>query len=262
MQSCFCCRRGGIGRLGEADLEIWSSRDILEYPKPSIMRLLQVVLFLGFTIFAVASCQQPNSKVEAGGDSANNHADTVGRATSPAISPLSTPRMALVAQLQLMGQWLKSGDSHQIAQIFSFPVPDGLLTYFGNDTVFNAARARDSDATTAATFQQYFKEISYELGFKEFSRVFQRLQVDRLLHQDSIGYDAIKKKELCYHFYVIQIKDDSLVHITYGVNSRKDYSGPETKDPDFDISLCEHDTFWDFVFDGQHLRFSKNSGAD
>jgi len=169
--------------------------------------------------------------------------------------------MALVTQLRIIGQWLNSGDKQQIAQIFPFPVPDELLTYFGNDTAFNAARARDSNATTAATFQQYFKEISHELGFKEFARVFQRMQVNRLLYQDSIEYDAIKKKELCYSFYMIRIEEDSLVQITYGINSRKDYDGPETKDPDFDISMCEHDTFWEFVFDGQRLRFIRNSAA-
>ena len=97
---------------------------------------------------------------------------------------------------------------------------DSLLTYFGNDSAFNNARARDTDATT-----------------------------------------AVKKKELCYNLYRIEIREDSLVYITYGVNSRKDYHGPETKDPDFDISLCEHDTFWKFVFDGEHLRFVRNSAA-
>lgn len=174
----------------------------------------------------------------------------------------SERRAALVAQLKILGQQLASGDKRKIAQIFQFPVPDSLLTYYGNDTAFNEARARDGDATTAAVFNQYYQEISSELDFKEFSRVFKRLKVDRLLTRDSIEYDAIIKKEPCYNFYRIQIEGDSLVLITYGVNHQENYSGPETKDPDFDISVCEHDTFWDFVFDGHRLRFIRNSGAD
>jgi hypothetical protein len=174
----------------------------------------------------------------------------------------SARRSALVAQLKLLGQRLSSGEKHRIAEVFQFPIPDSLLTYYGNDTAFNETRARDSGTTTAATFDEYFREISRELDFKEFSRVFKRLKVDQLLTRDSIENDAINKKDPCYNFYRIEIRDDSLVDIALGVNSRKDYTGPETKDENFDISLCEHDTFWDFVFDGQQLRFVRNSGAD
>jgi hypothetical protein len=174
----------------------------------------------------------------------------------------STRRSELVAQLKLLGQRLSSGDKHRIAEVFQFPIPDSLLTYYGNDTAFNETRARDSGITTAATFDQYFHEINKELDFKEFSRVFKRLKVDQLLTKDSIEHDAINKKDPCYNFYRIEIQGDSLVYITFGVNSRKDYVGPETKDENFDISLCEHDTFWNFVFDGQQLRFVRNSGAD
>jgi len=232
------------------DLEIPVLGDILGRLNSSIMRLSAVVLNLGLAVFVAMSCNQPRSQDKAAGNDSVNASH-------------STPRAALVVQLRLMGQRLNSGDSHQIAQIFRFPVPDSELPYYGDDTAFNRARARDSNTITAATFQRYFKEISNEMAFDEFSRAFQQLRVDRLLRRDSIQGEVIKKKEPCYHFYIIQIEGDSLVRITCGMNSRKDYDGPETKDPDFDISsLCEHDTFWDFVFDGRQLNFIKKWGAD
>jgi hypothetical protein len=226
------------------------------------MRLCFPVLIPVILSISVIGCRQPHGKEGAAGiDSTIVRADTAGRRPGPA-PEVSASKSALVAQLRMMGQWLKSGDKRQIARIFHFPVPDSSLSFFGNDTAFNGARARDSDATTAATFDQYFNEISYELGFKEFSRVFQRLPVDSLLLRDSIEFDAIKKNEPCFNFYRIEIRDDSLVLITYGMNHQDNYHGPETKDPDFDISACEHDIFWEFVFDGRRLRLIRYTTAD
>lgn len=236
----------------------------------------KAIIILAGICLVVAACRwprqnaadpRPHSGIEAlrpdsHPASLEDTAGSPGSPGRPATGVDPAGRKLLVSQLRLMGQWLASGDYHQIGKIFQFPVADSLLTYFGNDSAFNNARARDTDATTAATFERYFGEISYELNFKEFNRLFQRLHIDKLLHQDSLEYDAIKKQERCYNLYRIDIREDSLVSITYGVNSRKDYHGPETKDPDFDSSLCEHDTSWDFVFDGEHLRFVRISAAD
>jgi len=63
--------------------------------------------------------------------------------------------------------------------------------------------------------------------------------------------------------YSLDYGEDSVVNIMYGVNSNKDYvpTKKEAADDEFDSSMCEHQTYWTFIFDGRRLRVRRQGTA-
>jgi hypothetical protein len=57
---------------------------------------------------------------------------------------------------------------------------------------------------------------------EQINQLFKKINLDRLLQQDTLEHAAIIKAEPCYHFYGVGIEND-LVTLTIGTNSNKDY---------------------------------------
>lgn len=176
-------------------------------------------------------------------------------------------RPTLIAALKAMGRALGSGDKRQVAEIFSFPIPDSVGHFSVDDTTFRAERDRDS-GVTKELFSRYFEAIDKGVDFGEFGAVFRELDVNKLMKTNGLEIRADTVTEPCTRKYRIEVEGNFVVRISYGVSSvNAGYTPALSRDSaehsdDYGEGACEHVTFWNFVWDGQKLRLVRQDAAD
>ena len=169
----------------------------------------------------------------------------------------ATDRAALIRELQALHTRIASNDKKDIGKLFTFPVPDSLLSLYSADSAFDTEWQKDG-VLSENVYNTRFDKISEEWQLTEFSKVFTALDITLLLHKDTLHHDAIVMTEPCYKTYSIEIDGDSVITITYGSNRNDKYKGKINAE---EIYKCEFQAFWTFIFDGTRLRFVKQSAA-
>ena len=173
-------------------------------------------------------------------------------------------RATLIQALKELRGRILSGDKVQTGGIFTFPIPDSVFYITLGDTAFDRREDRGA-VITQAMFYANFEKIDRALDLDQFRKLFVHLNLDSLLTNNQIEYDTAIGSEVCGKQYVIRIEHDSLVSLTYGINTRKDYVPPKVKDTvdkdvDADDPCGSTGTDWEFIFDGKKLLFMAKSG--
>jgi hypothetical protein len=220
-------------------------------PRSNLKYLAPVAFIVLMTHFA---CTNVSSRSVSAAGGANS--DSSAKLTAAAA------RTALIKELKKLHSTVVSGDKHRIAGLFSFPLPDSVANFFMDDSVYRQEVEKHTEGLPESVFLNYFDKIAaLNMDLEEFNKVFTYLDVNKLQHTDSLRYNAIVKTEPCYRYYSLQIENDSLVDVVYGINSNSDYVRKK-EDEDESDGACEHTTFWYFAFDGKKLRLTKQGGAD
>lgn len=177
-------------------------------------------------------------------------------------------RPTLIEALKALGRTLGSQDKGQTAGIFSFPIPDSVVHFYVHDTAFEAERDKDSGVVTREMYDHYYEKISHSVDLGEFARVFKELHVDKLKKTNNLRIEDATVAEPCRRFYGIDVGNDSMVRISYGVSSvNSDYKPANKKEAkeheeDYGEGYCEHAIFWIFSWDGSVLQLKKQDAAD
>lgn len=178
-------------------------------------------------------------------------------------SKTKTEREILIKELRRLQVVFASDDKEKVAEIFSFPISNETIGIYIDNESFNEQLKKNSNKTTRSMFMGSYRDISEGLQIDQINQLFKRLNIEKLLGQDTIEFEAIIKTEPCYHFYEVKI-ENGLVTLTVGTNSNRDYkskSASEDEVPENDSSICEHVLWWTFTFDGKQLHLKEISGA-
>lgn len=234
----------------------------------SIVRGGFFLFSFGFLVGVVACKNGPGRA--AGADSAagvKTDSPGLGGEMDTLRGVIPADRPTLIAALKAMGRALRSGDRRQVEGIFSFPIPDSVAHFYLDDTTFRGERDRDS-GVTEELFARYYEGIGKAVDLGEFGEVFRELNMDKLAKTNGLEIRADTVTEPCTRKYRVEVEDDSLVRISYGVSSvNGDYQPASKKDSvdhsdDYGEGACEHLTFWNFVWDGRRLRLLRQDAAD
>ena len=198
-----------------------------------------------FGIF-LAGCKEPA-----------NHPTVKDSSSPPTTIIPAANRAALINLLQALQVRIASNDKQEIGKLFTFLVPDSLISLYSTDSAFEAEWTKDG-VLSENVYNKWFSKASEEWQLGEFAKVFTSLDVKELLHKNKLHHDAMVKTEPCNKTYSIEIDQDSLVYISYGSNSNDKYKGKVNAE---EVYKCEFQTFWTFVFDGTALRFVRQNGA-
>jgi hypothetical protein len=206
------------------------------------------IIFLPITclIFFLLACDRPA-----------HHPRLKDSSIQPAARIPTVGRDALIRELQALHTRIASNDKNEISKLFTFPIPDSLISLYSADSAFDA-EWRKNGVLSENVYYAWFGKISIEWQLTEFNKVFTSLDVAQLLHKDKLHHDAIVSTEPCYKNYSIEIDEDSLVNVSYGSNRSDKYKGTVNAE---EVYRCEFQTFWTFVFDGTKLRFVRQNSA-
>lgn len=214
----------------------------------------QTLFFL--TLFGLlSSCNQSDTKKIA------TDTSTLTQQSDTATS--KTERQILIEELKRLKTVFASNDKVKIVDIFSFPLSNETVGIYIDDSTFNAQYEKNGNKATRPMFIRFYRDISQSLQIDQINQLFKKLNLDNLLHKDTLEHEAIIKVEPCYHFYGVKIEND-LVTLTVGTNSNKNYKTKNVSEdeiPENDSSICEHVLWWVFRFDGKRLHFNEISGA-
>jgi hypothetical protein len=172
-------------------------------------------------------------------------------------------RQNLIKELKRLQAAFASNNKEKIADLFSFPISNEAFGIYIDDSTFNEQLDKNGSKVTRPMFIRSYPVIAESLQINQLNQLFKKLNLDNLLHKDSLEYEAIIKVEPCYYFYGINVEND-LVTLTVGTNSNKDYKSKNVSEdeiPENDSSICEHVLWWKFTFDGKKLHFKEISGA-
>lgn len=195
-------------------------------------------------------------------DSTNALNDAIVKQKTETTEPKSR-RQTLIEELKRLQSVLASNDKEQISGLFSFPLTKEVIGIYIDDSAFNAELNKNNNILTKRMFIRFYQDISESLEIEQMNQLFRKLNIDNLLHKDSLHYEAIKKTEPCYKYYTITV-GDNLVTLTLGMNSNRDFESirvAEDETPENDSSICEHLLEWRFTFDGKKLQFTEIAGA-
>jgi hypothetical protein len=212
------------------------------------------LLFMTFSMWLFSCNQADKTKVAAETTTEVPKPDTIAR---------KTEREILIDELKRLKAVFASKDKEKIADLFSFPVDYKTVGIFIEDSSFNAQYEKNGDKATRAMFLKYYRDISESLQIGQINQLFKHLNIDNLLHKDTLDYDAIIKTEPCYHNYGITINKNQ-VTLTLGSNSNREYKSKKVAEdeiPENASEICEHVLWWKFRFDGKRLHLKEITGA-
>ncbi len=172
-------------------------------------------------------------------------------------------RHILIEELKKLQITVASNDKQDISDIFPFPLSDTAFSIYIDDTTYYEQLKANGNKTTKAMFLQYFKEISESILVDQVNNLFQYINVDSLLHKDTLEYDAYVNTNPCYYSYEIEVAND-YVRLRMDMNSNKNYKGKNLSEDDVpknSSEICEHAFWWVFKFDGKKLYLVNISGA-
>jgi len=173
-------------------------------------------------------------------------------------------RQILIEELKKLQQTIASNDKEKISDIFQFPLSDTAFSIYIDDSTYYQQFKANGNKTTKSMFLQYFKEISASILVDQVNNLFKHINVDSLLHKDTLEHDAYIKAEPCYYSYEIEVIKDS-VTLRMDMNSNKGYKSKKLSEddiPENSSEICEHAFWWIFKFDGEKLHLKNISGAD
>lgn len=177
---------------------------------------------------------------------------------------LTSERQVLIDELKQLKNTLASNDKNKIAEIFMFPISDSIFQIFTADKGFYEKYKKNGKKITKSMFLEYFDIIYSENRINQMNVLFQKINIDSLLHKDFIESNTYNILEPCYYYYKIEIIKRT-VTLTMNMNSNANYKSK--KDPnkemlENDSAVCEHDFWWTFKFDGSKLIIESITGAD
>jgi hypothetical protein len=173
-------------------------------------------------------------------------------------------RKILIEELTRLQQIIASKDKEKIAGIFEFPLSDTSFGIYIDDSTYYEQLKSNGNHTTKAMFLQYFKEISTSIWLDQVNNLFQHVNIDSLLHKNTLKHDAYIKTEPCFYSYKILVDKDR-VTLRMDMNSNQNYKSKKASEddiPENSSEICEHNFWWVFKFDGRKLHLVKISGAD
>lgn len=173
-------------------------------------------------------------------------------------------RKVLIEKLKGLHQIVASKNKEEIAGIFEFPLSDTSFSIYIDDTTYYGKFIANGNRITKAMFLQYFKDISISIWLDQISNLFQNINVDNLLHKDTLTHEAYIKNAPCFYSYKIVV-DNNTVTLRMDMNSNQKYKSKKSSEgdiPENSSEICEHDFWWIFRFDGKNLHLESISGAD
>lgn len=173
---------------------------------------LILLMFLGL----VFSCK--NS------DSSNVVKDATIKQQADTADPKSR-RPILIEELRRLQTVLASNDKEQIASLFSFPLSNEIMGIYIDDNAFNAELNNNHNMLTRRMFIRFYQDISESLQIEQMNQLFRKLNMDTLLHQDTLHYAAIIKTEPCYKYFTITVGDKHLVEWRFTFDNQLLVSG-------------------------------------
>ena len=178
---------------------------------------------------------------------------------------IKSERQILIEELKGLQQTIASNDKEKIADIFQFPLSGTAFNIYIDDNAYNEQFKTNNNKTTKTMFLQYFKEISESILVDQVRNLFQYINIDSLLHKDTLEYYAYIKTEPCYYSYKLDLNND-IVTLRMNMKSNTNYKSnkklSEDDIPENSSENCEHDFWWVFKFDGKKLHLQNISGAD
>lgn len=169
-------------------------------------------------------------------------------------------RQTLIDGLQEVRAKIAGNDKDSVATLFPiFPVPDTMWSIYVNDSLFDR-RIKEGHALTREVFDRWFGKIGQSWELDEFRRVFENLDLQKLIKEDRIKKENIVKDEPCYRYYSIEIGADSIISINYGTNNNpafKHAKGGALADDE----ICEHAIIWQFRSEHGKLRLVRQTAA-
>jgi len=215
----------------------------------------QTFIILTVIVMLVACNNSDTTKTKSNTQVAEQHTDT---------TQIKSERQILIEELKNLRQIVASNDKEKIASIFQFPLSDSAFSIYIDDTTYYEQFKANGNKTTKAMFMQYFKEISASILVDQVNNLFSDINVDSLLHKDTLEYDAYIKTEPCYYSYDIEVIKDS-VTLSMNMKSNINYKSKKKSEDDMPENsgeICEHAFWWVFRFDRKKLHLTGMSGAD
>ncbi|HEX9511189.1 MAG TPA: hypothetical protein VF939_11955 [Puia sp.] len=98
-------------------------------------------IFLTFTFLALflLACDRPT-----------HHSSLKDSSIQSAVSIPALGRTALIRQLQALHTRIASNDKNEISKLFTFPIPDSLISLYSADSAFNAEWRKDGYYATTS----------------------------------------------------------------------------------------------------------------
>lgn len=173
-------------------------------------------------------------------------------------------RKVLIEELKGLRQTIAFNDKEKIADIFEFPLSDTSFSIYIDDSTYYEQFKSNGNRTTKTMFLQYFKEISTSIWLNQINNLFQHINIDGLLHKDTLEQEGYIKTEPCFYSYKIEVDKDQ-VTLRMDMKSNRNYKSKKSSEediPENSSEFCEHNFWWVFKFDGKKLHLVNISGAD
>ncbi len=177
---------------------------------------------------------------------------------------IASERQILINEIKQLKNVLATNDKNKIAELFKFPISDSIFQIFTADKVFYEQYKKNGNKITKSMFLQYFDIIYSEIRIDQMNVLFQKININSLLQKDFIESNTYNILEPCYYYYRIETIKRT---VTFTMNMDSNTNYKSKKDPDKEIlendsSVCEHDFWWTFIFDGSKLIIERITGAD
>lgn len=189
----------------------------------------------------------------------NNNPKTPKPFTATATDSTPSKRRLILDELNRIKQVIHSGEKEKIATLFPFPLYDSLFNIYVDDSIYMQQWNANSNRHTKAMFLAYYPQVSSAILLEDINTLFQQINLNGLLHKDTVEYRAIKKEEPCFTSYAIEITD-SLVALCISSNSNPQYQSKKQSEddvPENSSEFCEHSFCWLFQFSQNKLRLIK-----
>jgi hypothetical protein len=182
-----------------------------------------------------------------------------GNSATSAAGPVT--RRALIDALRDLARRAASKDSLTIAGIYSFPMPDSVLS-LSMDSASEADKEKNGGLVSQSLFLSKYHHLKYQLRLDGLVSLFHDIDVAGLQKSDTLTYEENPKKRASYELGDVRVTGDTLVYLTFGTNTNSGYRGTKEEEEAADAGAYDHNDFWVFRFDGRGLKLVKQSGAD
>lgn len=220
---------------------------------PGYMKPILATLALAAMLF---SCNNSASEKKAA------DADTSANATAATTTAEKyAPSPAVLNALNNLKAVLVTRNKSSIADLFEFPMAAAVFRPYIDDSTFSEKYQAAGELLTKNLFLEYYDKIAKYSNLEDIIYGLEVLNVDSLRHTNEISKIFATKNEPCAFVYTITVEDEK-VEMRFSINPNTNYvPSKKATDEETDDTGCEYSSVWEFMFDGQRLKFLHQAAA-
>lgn len=161
-------------------------------------------------------------------------------------------RANLIDALKDMEHRISSRDTTQIAPLFKFPIPDSVMSFYLEDSIYQKWHAKHHWMPREA-FDTLFPKLQQAWDLDMFKDFFRHIDFDKLTIHNSLKRQLSLPEDYCNSEFDIRIQGDTLVNIFYGCSRNPDYAPYGDKPDPHTPDECKHEISWAMHWDEKKL---------